>query len=201
MSTEVFTFTVSQPYAEGEEHSTQSSDMEGGRGVRRARWSRGRFIVSQAVIRCNTGGNSLASVQDFFADRQGRYDTFLYKPRFQVYATVTAEAVGSGTGSVTAFALDSKYIDSTTLKVYKDAVLQSSGYSLGGNYTAPVITFTPAPANGVVITATYDRYDPCTFDTDRLQFRIVAQGSADTNAVVEVVGLAWSQDYPGSHLV
>lgn len=88
-----------------------------------------------------------------------------------------------GNGTQTAFQLTKTYTSggenetrplkkpvSGTVKIYKDSVLQSSGVTV--DYTTGVVTFTTAPAVGVLITADCEFDVPVRFDTDRLAIRI-----------------------------
>jgi uncharacterized protein (TIGR02217 family) len=200
VSTTVWSFTVTQPYAEGVEHKTDIQEAQGGREARLARWpAYGLFRVSRAGLHFSSSRNTLSTFVDFFNDRQGRYDTFLYKSVFDVFNTVTTEDCGTGNGVLTDFALDSKYIDSSTLLVYVAGVLQSSGYSLINNNTTPTIRFSAAPTGA--ITATYEFYYPCRFEQDDVQIIVLSQGTSDTESVLAVQNITWRQDYSGSHLV
>ena len=59
---------------------------------------------------------------------------------------------------------------SGTVKIYKDSVLQSSGVAV--DHSTGIITFSAAPATGVLITADCEFDVPVRFDTDRLAIRI-----------------------------
>ena len=200
MSTEIFSYTVHQPYAEGVIHLTEISEAQGGRENRLARYpAYGIFRVSRSSLRFDVAGNALSTFVTFFNARQGRYDTWLYAPLYDAFGLVTAEALGTGAGVATDFALDSKYIVSATLLVYVGGVLQTSGYSLVTNYTTPIVRFTGAPTG--VITATYHRYYPCRFEQDELQITPKMLAGTDDTSVLVVENLSWRQNYAGSHLV
>lgn len=68
---------------------------------------------------------------------------------------VVGEAVGTGDGLDTTFNLDNFPIVPNSETIYLDGVPQSEGTNYTINDTTGLITFTVAPANGVVITADY----------------------------------------------
>jgi uncharacterized protein (TIGR02217 family) len=57
-----------------------------------------------------------------------------------------------------------------TVRVYKDAVEQLSGWSV--DVTTGLVTFTTAPAAGVAITADFELDVPVRFDTDHMAVTI-----------------------------
>lgn len=148
-------------------------------------------------------GKTLADWLAFVEARLGRYDPFLYSPWTQRYRTVTLEAVGTGDGSTTAFALDSRYIDASTLLVYKAGVLQTltTHYTFSGNNTAPLVTFVSAPTGGQAITATYDRYFPMFLEDDGHEPVYLASQAADASRPVRIDGVELLETAPGGHLV
>lgn len=204
MSTSIFTFTVNRPYREGIAHLTDVAAAQGGRSVRLAKFpASGLFVVRQAKLKFSSGAglNSLATFRAFFDARQGRYDSFLYKAKLAEFNLVEGEALGTGDASEDEFALDSKHIDASTLVVYVDDVEQESGYSLTGNNTAPIVDFVTPPGVGEVVTADYEFYWPCVFQTDEFAPPWRAPGDTDANMILEVTDVLWAQDRPGSHLV
>ena len=203
MSNTIFTFDVHQPYSEGPAFLTTRSAAQGGREVRRKGQDSELFAVFSAWLLFVTGGNSLSGFHTFFTDRDGGYDTFLYKPKLELFHKVTLEAVGTGDGAEDEFALDSKYIDSATLLVYVDGSLKETpgDYALTGNLTAPIIDFVVAPSNLDAVTATYERYYPCRFNQDRALYTPRSLGDTDAGSAMYCKNLTWRQDYPGSHLV
>jgi hypothetical protein len=188
MSTEVFNFTVHRPYhGEGGSHRTAVTEAEGGRLVRKPILpSDGIFRVRTAQLRFPP--NTYSTFVDFFNARRG------------YWREVRAEALGTGDASTVVFALDSMYIDATTLVVYVDDVEEESGWTLVGNNTAPRITFDTAPAEGEVITADYDRYISVTFSMDDIDPKVLSLGSSDANSIL-MVPFGVAQDRAGSHLV
>jgi uncharacterized protein (TIGR02217 family) len=138
---------------------------------------RARYDVSTGI----KNRTQAADVISFFRARKGRAYGFRFKD-WSDYR-VTGQLIGAGNGTQTAFQLTKTYTSggenetrplkkpvSGTLKIYKDSVLQSSGVSVDHN--TGLVTFTTAPATGVLITADCEFDVPVRFDTDRLAIRI-----------------------------
>lgn len=139
------------------------------------RW---RWELSYNVLRSAASYNELQQLAGFFNARQGRYDTFLYRDTDD--NTVTAQALGQGNGTSTAFPLLRNFggfnelilAPQTVSAVYINSVLQSSGWSVSnwGSASPGVITFTTPPANNAVITADFSFYFPCRMSEDSVSF-------------------------------
>lgn len=116
-----------------------------------------RFKASQTLKSWQDWIETYGSVTGFLfraADLVGRTDS-----NFNANREVVDEAVGTGDNSTTAFTLDMRHIDASTLVVKVDGVTQTGGgtdYTLSGNNSAPTITFTSAPASSLAITASYE---------------------------------------------
>ncbi len=119
------------------------------------------------------------SLQGFFNQRYGRWDTWLYTDADD--NSVTDQAIGTGNGSTTVFQLVRTYAGFTEnvlapnviTNVKLNGVTQSGGsYSVSswGSATPGRITFNTPPGNGVAITATYTYYWPCRFEEDEMSF-------------------------------
>lgn len=69
----------------------------------------------------------------------------------------------SSDGIKTVFAFTHKHLDASSVKVFLDDVLVDAGdYTLSGNNTAPIVTFSVAPATGTIkLVANF--YVPCHF--------------------------------------
>lgn len=103
---------------------------------------------------------------------RGKLHTF----RFRDWADyqLDGEVIGTGDGATTAFQITQSWtVDGETvsrnitrpisaMQVFKDGVLQVSGYSI--NYDTGVLTMTPAPALGVAISVTGEFDIPVRFD-------------------------------------
>lgn len=202
MSTTVFPFTLLRPYKERRVHDTTLYEIASGVTLRRAEYTVGLLAV-EASLRLPYGGQTAADWDSFLATHKGGYEEFLYKALR--WRTSTAEALGTGNGTTVAFALDYRYVDASTLLVYKAGVLQtlSTHYTFGGNNSAPVVTFLSAPTAGQAITATYDYYHPVRLaeggddpDTEHLH-----DTGSDSTRIVQVRRIALLETAPGAHLV
>lgn len=109
----------------------------------------------------------------FFKLQKGKWDWFYF---FDVNDnTVTAQSFGVGDGTTSTFQLVrslggfSEPIENLngTPSIYKDGVLQSSGYTIS---STGIVTFTPAPAAATVLTWTGNYYWRVRFDQDEAEF-------------------------------
>lgn len=205
MSTSTFPFVFSRlpVFNEGPTFKTRIVGGNEGSDQRAAEFGDDYKLRVYGSIRLPQGSNTLATWLAFVEARLGRYDPFLYSPWTQRYRTVTLEAVGTGDGSTTAFALDSRYIDAASLLVYKAGVLQTltTHYTFSGNNTAPLVTFLSAPTGGQAITATYDRYFPMFLEDDGSEPVYLTSDAADSTRKVRIDGVELLETAPGGHLV
>lgn len=206
MSTTVFPFTVIRPYFEDTATETIGVDLNGGLIVRRANFgtSPGWIYVAEFSVRLPRGGYDIDDWMSFVNDRTGGVDTFLFKAHADYLHDVTDEAVGTGDGSETVFALDKKYLDASTLVVKVDGVTQTGGgtdYTFSGNNTAPILTFTSPVTNLLPVTASYDYYMPVWFAEDPPRPRMTKGGPNSANSGYIVSGIRIAEQFPGAHLV
>lgn len=175
----------------GPEYSTDIVEMFSGKEQRNINWSqaRARYTVSHGV----KTPVQLDELIAFFRARQGRAIGFRFKDWTDYQAA--GQNLGTGNGSLTQFQLVKKYTSGTatvtrpilkpvnngTLKVYLNAVLQSSGYTV--NYTTGIITFSTPPGAGVVVTADFEFDVPVRFDTDHLDPSIDDFGSRSWESI------------------
>jgi uncharacterized protein (TIGR02217 family) len=146
---------------------------------RNINWSsaRGRWDVASGLKK----QTQLDTLIAFFRARKGRAHGFRFKDWTDYKAT--AQALGTGNGTITTFQLIRTYSSggntdvrtitkpvAGTVKVYLAGVLQTSGWSV--NTTTGIITFTTAPGNGVAVSADYEFDVPVRFDTDRMAITI-----------------------------
>lgn len=122
-------------------------------------------------------------LRSFFIVRRGRTVGFRFKDWSDFAATT--QSIGTGNGSLTGFQLTKLYqfVDAVnssttswyrvikkpvvgTVKIYLNAVLQSSGYTI--NHATGLVSFTVAPTTGVLITADFEFDVPVRFDSDLL---------------------------------
>jgi uncharacterized protein (TIGR02217 family) len=179
-----FPDNISRGARGGPERRTQIVELASGDEERNASWanSRRRYDVAYGIRRAD----DLAAVVAFFEARNGRLHGFRYKdwadyksglPSQQI--TATDQQIGTGNGSLKTFQLAKRYISGAqswtrtvakpvagTVRVALGMVEQMSGWTV--DTTTGVVTFTTAPANGVIIRAGFEFDVPVRFDTDVL---------------------------------
>ena len=163
----------------GPEFATSVVATASGFEQRNINWSaaRGRWDVASGLKK----QTQLDTLVAFFRARKGRAHGFRFKDWTDFKAT--AQALGTGNGTITTFQLIRTYSSggatdvrtitkpvAGTVKVYLAGVLQASGWSV--NTTTGIITFTTAPGNGVAVSADYEFDVPVRFDTDRMAVTI-----------------------------
>ena len=168
----------------GPERRTQIVELDSGDEERNASWanSRRRYDVAYGIRRAD----DLASVVAFFEARNGRLHGFRYKDWADYKSalpsqaiTATDQQIGTGTGSLRTFQLAKRYTSGSqtwvrtiakpvtgTVRVALGMVEQISGWTLDA--TTGVITFTTAPAGGVIVRAGFEFDVPVRFDSDTL---------------------------------
>jgi len=196
MSTNILGSTPNWQWQETWSEDTLRSGMDRGYLARRSQQSEAVFSGSYR-FRFGASNCSLSSFKTFFDARRGSYDSFLWKARTYAYSHVDGEAVGTGTGAVKVYPLDLKHIDASTLVVYIDSAVQSSGYTLTSNYDAPEITLTTVLTSTSSLTADYQYYIPVVM-ADKLTVVPLSNDLASTQTV-ETPDMVFKQDSPGSH--
>jgi uncharacterized protein (TIGR02217 family) len=174
-----FPADISYGSSGGPTFSTDVIEAFSGFEQRNINWSaaRARYNVAHGV----KTQSQLDELIAFFRARQGKAIGFRFKDWTDYQAV--AQNIGTGNGSQTVFQLTKKYTSSVTvtrvikkpvnngtLKIYLNAVLQASGYTV--NYTTGAVTFTTAPGSGVAVTADFEFDVPVRFDTDQLDAAI-----------------------------
>lgn len=174
-----FPADISYGSSGGPTFSTDVIEAFSGFEQRNINWSaaRARYNVAHGV----KTQSQLDELIAFFRARQGKAIGFRFKDWTDYQAV--AQNIGTGNGSQTIFQLTKKYtssvtvtrvikkpVNNATLKVYLNAILQSSGFTV--NYATGEITFTTAPGSGVAVTADFEFDVPVRFDTDQLDAAI-----------------------------
>jgi uncharacterized protein (TIGR02217 family) len=179
-----FPDNISRGARGGPERRTQVVELASGDEERNASWanSRRRYDVAYGIRRAD----DLASVVAFFEARNGRLYGFRYKDWADYKSnlpsqaiTATDQQIGTGTGSLQTFQLAKRYTSGAqtwvrtiakpvagTVRVALGMVEQLSGWTV--DTTTGVVTFTTAPAGGVVIRAGFEFDVPVRFDSDTL---------------------------------
>jgi uncharacterized protein (TIGR02217 family) len=188
-----FPADISYGSAGGPEYSTDIVITQGGYEQRNINWAsaRARYNVAYGV-RSQSQLNELIA---FFRARKGRAEGFRFKDWTDHSAT--AQAIGTGDGSTTQFQLVKTYTSggitesriitkpvSGTISIYKNGVLQTTGYSV--STITGMVTFSAAPANGVAITASFEFDVPVRFDTDRLSASLESYGISSVKEITLV---------------
>lgn len=125
------------------------------------------------------GPNSFQSLIGLYLQCQGSCGTFLYTDPTD--CSVTAQQVGTGTGSQAVFVFQRplgsvvepvSYVTSVS-NVYLNGVIQPSGWSL----TQPrTLIFTSPPGNGTTVSATFNYAFECRFLDDQVDFENFMSG-------------------------
>jgi uncharacterized protein (TIGR02217 family) len=147
----------------------------------------------------NTSRDIHASLKEFWFDRRGDFKSWLLKDHADYSAT--AEPTGVGTGALTTFQLIKTYtagsnpyqrtirhIKSGTLTVYVDGVAQTPTTHYTVSSTG-LVTFVSAPANGALVTASFEFYVPVRFDGDRFQSIVDYQPQMDIISVEDLTAI------------
>ena len=179
-----FPDNISRGARGGPERRTQIVELASGDEERNASWadSRRRYDVAYGIRRAD----DLAAVVAFFEARNARLHGFRYKDWADYKSalpsqamTATDQQIGTGTGSLQTFQLSKRYTSgaqawvrtiakpvSGTVRVALGMVEQLSGWT--SDATTGVITFTTAPAGGVIVRAGFEFDVPVRFDSDTL---------------------------------
>jgi uncharacterized protein (TIGR02217 family) len=146
---------------------------------RNANWSqaRGRWNVAHGLKR----REQVAELIAFFRARMGRAYGFRFKDGTDFQAL--AQTLGTGDGTTRTFQLVKRYASdgevatrivtklvNGTVRLYHDGVQATSGWALDA--ATGVVTFTTAPAAGVIVTADFEFDVPVRFDTDQMELTI-----------------------------
>ncbi|ESQ79551.1 DUF2460 domain-containing protein [Asticcacaulis sp. YBE204] len=167
----------------GVERRTQITTLASGHEQRISPWAQGRrrYLIGAGVRSLHDAAELLA----FFEAREGQ----LYGFRFKDFAdfkssavnaavTATDQVIGTGDGARTVFQLTKAYGGVTraiakpvadTVKVALDGVV-TTAFSV--DHTTGLVTFSAAPAAGVVIRAGFEFDTPVRFDSDRLDLTL-----------------------------
>jgi len=179
-----FPDNISRGARGGPERRTQIVELASGDEERNASWanSRRRFDVVYGIRRAD----DLAAVVAFFEARNGRLHGFRYKDWADYKSslpsqaiTATDQQIGTGNGRLKTFQLAKRYISGAqswtrtiakpvagTVRIALGMVEQMSGWTVDTSTGA--VTFTTAPANGVIVRAGFEFDVPVRFDSDTL---------------------------------
>ena len=190
-----FPVDISYGSAGGPEFSTDILITHSGHEQRNSNWSQARLRYNVAYgVKTK---EQLSSLIAFFRARKGQAEGFRFKDWTDFEAT--NQPLGTGDGSITQFQLVKHYTSGTaahsrtitkpvesTVKIYLDDVLQTSGYSL--DTTTGIITFDSPPANSAELKTDFAFDTPVRFATDALSSSLDDYGvySARNIALLEI---------------
>ena len=199
-----FPDNISRGARGGPERRTQIVELASGDEERNASWanSRRRYDAAYGIRRAD----DLAAVVAFFEARNGRLYGFRWKDWGDYKSCLpsgipaaTDQTFGTGDGNTTTFQLVKHYSSGAqtwtriitkpvagTVMVALDGIVQASGWAV--NTTTGQITFTTAPAGGVIVSAGFEFDVPVRFDTDQLDVihDIERLGSITSIPLIEV---------------
>jgi uncharacterized protein (TIGR02217 family) len=127
------------------------------------------------LLRAAPAFSEFQSIAGFFVGQGGANAPFWIAP--PGLSAASGQALGTGDGSTTQFALSRSYgaysepvlATSGVTAVYLNGVAQGSGWSVSSGY-APKIIFTTAPAIGAIVTADFGLLWLCRFSEDFADF-------------------------------
>jgi uncharacterized protein (TIGR02217 family) len=193
----------------GPERRTDIVTLGSGREERNARWAHARRRYDAGF-----GVRSLAALSAviaFFEERRGRLTGFRFKDRTDFRSSASGgptsaldQPIGTGTGSLAAFALAKTYGATFapyvrpiakpvagTIKVAVAAVEKAVGTDFTVDAATGIVTFLPGkmPAAGAAVTAGFEFDVPVRFDTDRLEIDLASfeAGAVPSIPLIEIV--------------
>ncbi len=143
-----------------------TSDPDSGQEQRKLKWQNPKRLFK---IRTDNMTNAeMDTLRAFFVARKLAFDVFSFLPPKNMDRLVTVLACGTGNGSTTVFNIGNSATPpyyyrlftgaGTRNQAYKDGVASAATFANNDAGTISTVTFSVAPANGVVITADIDRY-------------------------------------------
>ncbi len=163
----------------GPAYSTSVISTASGYEQRNQNWAaaRGKWDVSSGLKK----QSQLETLIAFFRARKGKAHGFRFKDWTDYKAA--GQTLGIGDGTTQIFQLVKNYASgagseirtitkpvSGTVAVYANGVKKTTGVSV--NATTGIVTFSTAPAQGVIITADFEFDVPVRFDTDEMDVTI-----------------------------
>jgi hypothetical protein len=183
-------------------------EQGGGRRVLQKLHAAGELVVRGSLLFPNKGG-TWRDFETFWNARFGGFESFLYKPQNPGAKTMGDEPpVESATQKD--FAATRRYVDTATLAVRKNGVLQTlsvhysvvnesgAAYVLGTS-TKLVVRFVNAPGLGATVTLAYEFYVPVRFEGDDLpdEQEMATGGGVGTALVDRTVRVQLRETGPG----
>ncbi len=174
----------------GPERATDIVTLSSGREERNQRWaqSRRRYNAGYGI----KSRADMQAVLAFFEERRGRFHSFLWRDGLD-FSSNGQQPLGTGDGATTAFQLIKRYggtFDPYDRPITKP-VAATVAVFVGGVPTGAfevdeltgVVTLDDAPADGTVLTASFEFDVPVRFDVDRLDIELTGFDAADAPAI------------------
>ena len=174
----------------GPERMTDIVTLSSGREERNQRWaqSRRRYNAGYGI----KSRADMAAVLAFFEERRGRFHSFLWRDGLD-WSSNGPQPLGMGDGVAVAFQLVKRYgadFDpylrpvtkpvAETVNVFVDA---SPTDAFTVDDLTGTVTFEVAPADGAVLTSTFEFDVPVRFDIDRLDIELTGFDVADAPSI------------------
>ena len=183
-----FPLDISLASRGGPERATDVVTLASGREERNSRWahSRRRYNAGYGV----KSRADMAAVLAFFEERRGRLHSFLWRDALDHSAT--DQVIGTGDGESVSFQLVKRYgasfdpyLRPITKPMAETVVVKVDGVVTDVE-TDPLtgkVTFAEAPAEGAVVTASFEFDVPVRFDTDRLDIELSSFDAAEAPSI------------------
>lgn len=174
----------------GPERMTDIVTLSSGREERNSRWaqSRRRYNAGYGI----KSRADMQAVLAFFEERRGRFHSFLWRDGLD-HSSNGQQPLGTGDGTTTQFQLAKTYGASfdpylrpvtkpvaETVTVFVDA---SPTSAVTVDELTGMVTFDDAPADGAVLTASFEFDVPVRFDIDRLDIELTGFDAADVPSI------------------
>ena len=174
----------------GPERATDIVTLSSGREERNQRWaqSRRRYNAGYGI----KSHADMQAVLAFFEERRGRFHSFLWRDGLD-HSSNGQQPLGTGDGTITEFQLTKRYgaaLDpydrpitkpvAATVEVFVDG---TPTLAFEVDELTGIVTFDTAPADGAVLTASFEFDVPVRFDIDRLDIELSGFDAADAPAI------------------
>jgi uncharacterized protein (TIGR02217 family) len=177
---------IAYPIGKTAAMSTRALEAASGVEYRAQNWSapRWKFSLPIEFLRQYASFSEWQTLQGFILAQAGMFNNFLFNDTTD--NTVVNQQIGIGNGVQTAFPLlrtvstfvEPIYYCTSLNAVYLNGVSQTMGFTLtqSGYYGPDTVTFSSAPASGVVVQASFNFNFVCRFLADDPDFQLFIGG-------------------------